>query len=80
MVEDAVVWASHGVGGRFGFRQRSRIVGKVIGFAWVIAFLGWSTPAMMYPAARLNAGGGVHTLLPFSVVRMVMRMMSGAKG
>lgn len=42
---------------------------KAVGWIWVVAFLGWSTPALMYPGARLNTGQGKDVLLPFSIVQ-----------
>lgn len=42
---------------------------KALGWVWLVAFLAWSTPALMYPAARLDTGKGKDVLLPFSVIR-----------
>ena len=49
---------------------------KALGWVWLVAFLGWSTPAMMYPAARLNTGKGKDVLLPFSVIKALSKLMS----
>jgi hypothetical protein len=48
-----------------------KVLNRMVGWAWVVGFLGWSTPAIMYPAARLNTGEGRDVLLPLSIVRAV---------
>ena len=57
-------------------QKRSEIFNRVVGWVWVIGFLGWSTPAIMYPAARLNTGEGSDVLLPISILRVVKNALA----
>ena len=64
MIEDGVQKAVRTV---WPDRTRIETLERVIGWMWVLGFLGWSTPAIMYPAASLNTGTGKDRLLPISI-------------
>ena len=67
MLEDGV----QEVATRLGIlgKEKTKWWMKAVGWVWLMVFLGWSTPALMYPAARLNTGKGKDVLLPFSVIQ-----------
>ena len=51
--------------------EKSTVYDRMIRRVWLILFWGWSTPAIIYPAARLSTGKGADTLLPFSIVKTI---------
>jgi hypothetical protein len=71
MIEDGV----QALGKRLGLLRvrngKSPWWAKALGRVWLVAFLGWSSPARMYPIVRLDTGENV--LLPFSVVRALWK-------
>ena len=73
MLEDAVQDVVKGV--RLLMKEpakgESTVYSRILGRVWLILFLGWSTPAIMYPAARLSTGKGADTLLPVSIVKTI---------
>ena len=50
---------------------KKKTLKRVIGWVWVLGFLGWSTPAIMYPAASMNRGTRRDTLLPISIIQVI---------
>lgn len=47
---------------------------RIPGYAWVAAFLAWTTPCWVYPIAATPPG---RPMLPFSVVRPAREMLAG---
>ncbi|KUJ07021.1 uncharacterized protein LY89DRAFT_632023 [Mollisia scopiformis] len=81
LVEDAVQWVwrtlvgkEKGKGNEKEEKKGGKVWMKIVGFVWVSIFmLFWSTPAWIYPTARLNAGGVEGKVLPFSVIGFFTR-------
>ena len=45
------------------------LIARLVGHAWVLAFLVWSTPIWLYPAVYRNRGEEKDGVLPFSVIK-----------
>ncbi|KAM0351838.1 hypothetical protein ACHAPU_002351 [Fusarium lateritium] len=63
MFEDAVQAASV-------YLPLSKPLRRAVGYIWVLAFFGWSTPICSYPSMR---GGDPGQMVPFSVVDSIMK-------
>lgn len=73
MIEDGIqeIWT--------GFKRHSQYLKghqagvqqweKMIGFAWTVAFLAWSTPVWSYPSIRRQTGEAKDAVLPFSMLQ-----------
>ena len=46
---------------------------KLVGFAWVLLFHVWSVPGWIYPSLVDNVGGEKDAIVPFSVVKFLLR-------
>lgn len=46
---------------------------KLVGFAWVLLFHVWSVPGWVYPSLVDNVGGEKDAIVPFSVVKFLLR-------
>lgn len=57
-------------------RRLPTLFEKLIGYAWVGAFLVWSVPAYMYPMLYRSTGGLNDTVVPVSVVTMLVGKLS----
>jgi len=43
-------------------------IAKILGFAWVLVFLIWSTPVWIYPSLYANKGEEKDIVVPFSLI------------
>lgn len=55
MIEDVVEKVYHRLFGHHKFSTPVRVVGRVLGYVWVMTFLVWSGPVRWYPVIRMQA-------------------------
>ena len=81
MAEDAVQWACYDILLRVTNHQitkerpeaRRPLLARIIGYSWVVFWFGVSTPWYAYPTLSRDEGGVKDPILPFSVVRWIMK-------
>ena len=55
-------------------KTKSDRVARLIGYVWLGVFLTWSTPVWAYPAMRRNQGKAKDIVLPFSIIKPLVRI------
>ena len=70
MLEDGVQAMYRSVRGlsRGSGKQQPPLWARLVGYAWVVVFLTWSTPAFTYPMSAAYKGEERDEILPFSLV------------
>ena len=59
-------------------KQQPELWKRIIGFAWVIIFLTWSTPAFTYVMTGGYSGQQRDEVLPWSFVNTIVRALNGS--
>lgn len=57
------------VGRKAEVKKRPRLWKRVLGYAWVLAWMAWSMPVWTYPVSERSKGEGV---LPFRIMERVL--------
>lgn len=71
MLEDGVQAIYRSTRGMGRTDAHSQLWTRLIGYAWLSAFLVWSTPAFIYPMVYMNTGEAKDAFLPFSVITLM---------
>lgn len=75
MVEDGVQAAFRA---RIAKRRRGQneSMSVAVGYAWVVIWISWTSPAFFYPKMSKQTGSEWDELMPFSLLKMARRLVS----
>ena len=69
IVEDGIQAFFNSSRGKTAIQTPPSTLTRCIGYAWVIGFLIWSTPAWLYPQASRPINAGPSSFLPYSIIQ-----------
>lgn len=72
MLEDAIQEVYHRNSKNRDKAPSDRLWKRMVGYMWFIAWMTWTTPAWVYPKARMATGGQQDRILPFSMLGIML--------